>query len=150
MVEPREATWTACLRDACRATHADTFGHAAQAVAQRRWRRTLEPIRLLRERAEMLPDAVVRDASSAGLDWWQIADYLNMHPQHACKLHQMQSKERRLPRSNVPTSPCGHVPAPTSYTSSTPRTEPTSTTQRSRTACTTTRPYCGCAKRMRW
>ena len=88
MVEPREATWTARLRDACRSTHADTFGRAAAAVAQRRWRRTLEPIRLLRERAEMLPDAVVRDALAAGLNWWQIADYLNMHPQDAWELHQ--------------------------------------------------------------
>ncbi|WP_117214741.1 hypothetical protein [Allorhizocola rhizosphaerae] len=86
MVEPREATHTATLRDACRATHADTFGLAAQAVTQRRWRRTLEPIRLLRERAEMLHQAVVHDALQAGLDWWQVADHLNMHPQDVWEL----------------------------------------------------------------
>lgn len=85
MVVPREHT--ARLRDACRATHADTFGLAAKAVAQRRWRDTLEPIRLLRERAEMLHDAVVWDALQAGLDWWQVADYLNMHPQDAWELY---------------------------------------------------------------
>jgi len=86
MVDPLEAT--ARLRHACRTTHADTFGVAAQAVAHRRWRRTLGPIRLLRERAEMLHEAVVHDALQAGLDWWQVADYLNMHPQDAWELYQ--------------------------------------------------------------
>jgi len=102
MVEPRETTDTARLRDACRDTHTDTFGLAAKAVAQRRWRDTLEPIRLLRERAEMLPDAVVHDALSAGLDWWQIADYLNMHPQDAWELYQCTVKGTPSPATQRP------------------------------------------------
>src|SRR5687768_3572999 len=88
MAQPPEATRTARLRDTCRATHADAFGQAATAVAGRRWRRALEPIRLLREHAEMLPAAIVADALHAGLDWWQIADHLNMHPQDAWELYQ--------------------------------------------------------------
>jgi len=112
MVEPPEATFTARLRDGCRATHADSFGVAAQAVAQQRWRRTLEPIRLLRERAEMLPEAVVRDALHAGLDWWQIADYLNMHPQDAWELYQCTVKGTPSPaeqRRDLAVSLCAGV-----------------------------------------
>ena len=86
MVDSLEAT--ARLHHTCRTTHADTFGQAAQAVAQRRWHRALAPIRLLRERAEMLHRAVVHDALQAGLDWWQVADHLNMHPQDAWELYQ--------------------------------------------------------------
>lgn len=102
MVEPRETTHTSRLRDACRDTHPDTFGLAAKAVAQRRWRDTLEPIRMLRERAEMLPDAVVHDALSAGLDWWQIADYLNRHPQDAWELYQCTVKGIPSPAAQRP------------------------------------------------
>lgn len=93
---------TAKLRDACRNTHADTFGHATLAVTQKRWQHTLGPIRLLRERAEMLPHAVVADALHAGLDWWQIADHLNLHPQDAWELYRNAAQGLASPAEQRP------------------------------------------------
>lgn len=45
----------------------------------------------------MLPHAVVRDALHAGLDGWQVADYLNMHPQDAWELYQCTVNGARSP-----------------------------------------------------
>ena len=52
--------------------------------------------------AQHLQHSVVREALVGGLDWWQVRDLLNLHPQDACDTYAHLAASTRTPAQQRP------------------------------------------------
>lgn len=61
--------------------------------------------------ADHLRQAILRDVLADGADWWQVADLLGTHPQHAHETCAHLAGHRTTPAQQRPTTPSCAPPA---------------------------------------
>jgi hypothetical protein len=83
MTSARAGTYTETFRAQHGAVLTEALDGAATAATGGDFSRAAVLAAQVRDSGDHLHHSVVRDALTAGLDWWQIADLLHIHPQAA-------------------------------------------------------------------
>ena len=85
-----------------RARRRPAAGHAQLAVAGGDFDQAATAAQHLRQYAEHVQTAVVRDVLAAGTDWWRLGDHLSLHPQAAYEQYRGVAEGLRPPAEQQP------------------------------------------------
>ena len=98
----RTGAYTDVFRDQHSATLTDALTAAATAAAAGDFTRAAIQARRVIDDARHLHHSVVRDALAAGLDWWQVGELVDQHPQAAFDAYANLADSTRTPAQQRP------------------------------------------------